>query len=83
MHLCDLQKIAKLADLSILHNGDAKARELMNSTRSLDIAEAVDTVRLFELLHRDEYQPLGIVQFGSEDEGEVKVYFTRLQCGDE
>ena len=81
MHLCDLQTITELANIAILSSDDPRAEELMQTGRSREVAEAVDTFRLFDLLHRDEYEPLAIVQFGTASEGEVKVYFARLQCG--
>jgi hypothetical protein len=82
MHLCDIQAIPQLTDLSVFSNEDPRADELMNSKHPLDVAEAVDTFRLFEFLHRDQYKPLAIVQSRIENEGDVKVYFTRLKCGD-
>jgi len=83
MHLRDLKSIREFAGFPILSSDDPKGNELRDARHFLDIAEAGDTFRLFELLHRREYEPRAIVQFGTEDEGEVKVYFTRMQCGDE
>jgi len=84
MHLCDIERIQELADRPIVSASDPHAVALMNPDRAADIAEAVDTMRLFELIHRhEEYRPMAIVYFGSERDGDVKVYFARLQCGDE
>jgi hypothetical protein len=84
MNLCDVEKIPELADRPILSDRDPRAVALMNPNRAEDIAEAVDTLRLFDLIHRnEEYRPMAIVCFGAESTGDVKVYFARVQCGDE
>lgn len=83
MQLCDIENIPELVDRPIVSASDPHALALINPNRAEDIAEAVDTRRLFELIHRHQhYRPMAIVCSGSDRDGEVKVYFARFECGD-
>jgi CheY-like chemotaxis protein len=82
MHLSDLQSVAKLADVPVMTSDEDTAMALMDPQQFSSIAEAVDTKTLFNLLHRQEYSPLAIVQFINVDGGDdafVRVYF---RCND-
>jgi len=74
MRICDLPPIAELADLPILSEDDPRTETLLKPDRFLEFAEAVDTVRLAELLHRERYEPVAIIRFGNDS---AAVYCAR------
>lgn len=77
MRLCNLQMIEKLADVPVFTTDDDAVSAFCDPSRLIEIAEAVDTHRLFDLLHRDEYRPIGIVRFDDGGHEAARVYF---QC---
>lgn len=80
MHLDEYRSVTALHHLPLLKQSHPKARELLESRHCCDVAEASDTLRLFHLLQRSEYEPLLAVLH--EEEGpqgqSVSVYFARL-----
>ena len=82
MDEADLKAIPQLAHLQILDE-DHPAVLTLVGTRAADlIAEAADTGRLFDLLHRDEYQPIAAVRFRRQDSEGIRVYFRLLDQDD-
>lgn len=77
MRETDLKAVPKLSQLAILDEDDAAARRLTVEFSAGEIAEAADTVRLFDLLHRDEYEAVAAVRFRKPGP-EVRVYFRLL-----
>lgn len=45
-----------------------------------EIAEAADTIRLYQLLQRPEYRPVAVVRCGHDGLNSVRVYFRRTQA---
>ncbi|MCC7424775.1 MAG: hypothetical protein IT428_31275 [Planctomycetaceae bacterium] len=74
----ELQAIAELKDLAILDASDPAAAMLTSPFHACDIAEADNTVRLFELLHRDEYRPVCGIRTGTGAASQIRVYFRRI-----
>jgi hypothetical protein len=80
MRLCNLQTIEKLANVPVYTSDDDAVSAFCDPGRLIEIAEAVDTHRLFDLLHRDEYQPIGIVRFDDAGDEAARVYFLCREC---
>lgn len=80
MHEADMQAVPELKQLPILDEHDPRARRLTDESSAEVVAEAADTVRLFDLLHRDEYQPIAAVRFLKPES--VRVYFRLLDRND-
>jgi hypothetical protein len=78
MDEADVKAIPELEQLQILEQDHSAARFLIAGTYANTIAEATDTVRLFELLHRDEYQPMAAVRFREPEPVSIRVYFRLL-----
>lgn len=78
MREADLKTIPELQQLPFLDLDDPEARSLTAGTSPTVIAEAVDTVRLYELLHRDEYEAVAAVRFREPEPDSVRVYFRLL-----
>lgn len=68
-----LRRIPRLEQLPIFEGGSEEAQEILNRAHA-ELAEACDTVRLHDILHRAEYKPLAAVR----ENGEVRVYFETL-----
>jgi hypothetical protein len=80
MQEAEVKAVPELQQLPILDERDPLAQSLMDATSAGVIAETVDTLRLFELLHRAEYRPVAAVRF-EEAEAEtesIRVYFRLL-----
>lgn len=73
----ELRSVPELQALPVFEEDDPNARDLASRSKALDIAEADDTRRLFELLRRNEYRALGVVR-ERNDPSRVRVYFERL-----
>lgn len=81
MRIIDLQRITEFGPVPILRGIDPRAKAILAPDRFDEIAEAVDTVRVFELLHRHQYQPVAIIR-SDDGRGEVvRAYFTRKDRG--
>jgi hypothetical protein len=78
MNEADLKAIPELKHLQVLDEHHPAVRFLLDDMSSDLVAEATDTVRLFELLHREEYQPIAAVRFTEDGTREVRVYFQLL-----
>lgn len=81
MQLQDLRKIHELKDLPILEDSDPRAVEIAAPRNFRDIAEAENTIRAYDLLHRNEYLPLAAIRSAGPQPDRVRVYFRRL-CSD-
>ena len=77
MREADLKAVAILENLPVLDECEPKAKSITANSAS-KIAEAADMVRLHELLHRHEYQPLAVIRYRRDDGECVCVYFRRL-----
>jgi hypothetical protein len=71
----DVRSIPQLRDLPVFDEEDPRAQQITSGTASFDITAAEDTVRLHDLLHREEYRALGAVRFHREQNDTVCVYF--------
>lgn len=68
-----LKRIPRLENLPIFEFGTDEARDILHRAPA-ELAEAGDTIRLHDILHRAEYQPLAAVRQNDE----VRVYFKAL-----
>ena len=71
----DVNSIIELKDLPVFDEEDPRAAQVANGTATFDIAAAEDTVRLHELLHREEYRPVGAVRSRRDQNDTICVYF--------
>ena len=71
----EVKSVPQLQDLPVFDEEDPRAAEIANGTATFDIAAAENTVRLHDLLHREEYRPLGAVRFHREPNDTICVYF--------
>ena len=71
----EVKSIPQLQDLPIFDEKDPRAAEIANGTATFDIAAAEDSVRLHDLLHREEYRPVGAVRCHREQGDTICVYF--------
>ena len=78
MNEASLKAIPKLDQLQILDQDHPASRLLVAQSSANVIAEAIDTFRLFDLLHREEYQPIAAVRFVEADSTKIRVYFHLL-----
>jgi hypothetical protein len=78
MNEADLKAIPELDQLQVLDQDHPAVRSLLADTTSEIVAEATDTVRVFELLHRDEYLPIAAVRFAEGGSVGIRVYFKLL-----
>lgn len=76
----DLRAIPELKSLQILDEDHPAARLLASPASANVIAEAANTVRLFELLRRDEYLAIAAVRFRMENSPDIRVYFQLRQA---
>ncbi|HET6425170.1 MAG TPA: hypothetical protein VFG20_15895 [Planctomycetaceae bacterium] len=83
MRVSDLQTIADFAQVPILSAVDPQAKAVVDPARFEEIAEAADTVRLFDLLHRQQYHLVAIIRVDDGFGEEARAYFTRRDCGSE
>ena len=74
----EIRAIDALKELPILDDDDPSARGIVESASATSIAEAEDTLRLHELLHRGEYKPVAGVRHRRPDGTSIHVYFARL-----
>jgi hypothetical protein len=74
----DLQAIPQLQQLSIWDEHEPEAQSMIAESSAEFIAEAADTARLHDLLHRTEYRPIAVVRFGKSVPPSVRVYFRLL-----
>lgn len=83
MRLSDVHRIPQLIPLPVFPSNHPDATAFLDAQRCLETAEAVDTRRLFDLLHRHDYQPVAIIQFGNHSDCDARVYFQRVPppCG--
>lgn len=73
MNEAALRRIPRLENLPIFDADSEEARDILNRAPA-ELAEAGNTVRLHDILHRAEYKPLAAVR----KNGEVRVYFETL-----
>lgn len=78
MHEDELKAIPALTELPVFDEEDAFARLLASPSEVFEIAEVEDIVRLHDLLHRDEYKPVGAVRYRRHDFERVCVYLVRM-----
>jgi hypothetical protein len=64
-----------LQSLPIFDAGSDEARDILNRPPG-ELAEAADTIRAHDILHRSEYKPLAAVR----EDGRLRVYFEILDC---
>jgi hypothetical protein len=74
----DLQAVPQLQQLPIWGEDEPEAQSLIADSSAEVIAEAADTARLHDLLHRSEYRPVAVVRFGKSVFPSVRVYFRLL-----
>lgn len=74
----EIRAIETLNDMPILDEDDPSAKSITSESAALNVAEAEDTMRLHELLHRDEYRPLAAVRYRRAEGDSICVYFSRL-----
>lgn len=74
----DIKSVAELTALPRYDAGDPEAASLVSGASAFEVAEAEDMIRLQDLLHRDEYQPLAVVRFPESTPETVRVYFRLL-----
>lgn len=75
MHESELRAIEELEELPLFDEDDPAIEDLIAETSADSIAEVEDTVRLHELLHRNEYQALAAVRFRETQQESIRVYF--------
>lgn len=78
MHENDLKAIPELRELPVFEEGDSFAQMIASRAEALEIAEVDDPVRLHDMLHRDEYQPVGAVRYRRHDRERICVYLARM-----
>lgn len=71
----EVKSIPQLQELPVFDEEDPRAAEIMSGQATFDIAPAEDTVRLHDLLHREEYRAVGAVRFQRDQCETVCVYF--------
>jgi hypothetical protein len=69
----DLKRIPLLKNLPVFDASSREARDILNRPAS-ELAEACDSIRVHDILHRSEYKPLAAVR----EDGQVRVYFEIL-----
>ena len=78
MRESDLRAIEALRDLQILDPDHPAAVAMIRDHRMCEIAEADDTVRLWDLLHHREYEVLCAIRQPDDDSSPLRVYFRRI-----
>jgi hypothetical protein len=73
-----VKTIDALKHLPILDEDDPRAKAITAETVATFIAEAGDTVRLHDLLHRGEYRPIALIRHFGNAGPCLCVYFERL-----
>ena len=74
----DLKKCALTRFLTIIDEDNEIADLYLREENSARFAEVTDTVRLHDLLHRDEYRPVAAIRCHNDSEIFVRVYFQQL-----
>jgi hypothetical protein len=78
MEEAEIRAIDALKGLPILDDGDPSAKGIIANASATSIAEAEDTLRLYELLHRSEYKPVAGIRYRRANGERIYVYFARL-----
>lgn len=78
MEETEIRAIEALRGLPIFEDGDPSATSIIGDASATSIAEAEDTLRLHELLHRNEYKPVAGIRKRRSIGTCVYVYFARL-----
>lgn len=74
----DLRRAPLPSDLPVYEEHDERAREISSPARCCEMAEAEDMVRLYQLLHRIEYQPVAVIVRHTRFGRDARVYFQRV-----
>lgn len=67
-------------DVPVVDRNHPLARQCTGDKCVNEIAEAADTIRLYQLLQRPEYRPVAVVRFRHDGLNSVRVYFRRTQA---
>jgi hypothetical protein len=71
----DLQKIPSIQSLPVFDPDDRKVQRCLRDEGVCEFAEAADAMRLCELLHRSEYQPVAVVRNRKDRFSPLRVIF--------
>lgn len=74
----DLYRNPSTQSLPVIDEDDQRAQRCLCASRICEFAEASDSIRLFELLHRDEYEPVAAVRHRTDGCPTIRVYFRKL-----
>ena len=74
----DLKKNPSTESVPVLDGGDGNAERYLDSVRVCEFAEAADPIRLVQLLHRTEYEPVVAVRDRTSNSALIRVYFRQL-----
>jgi hypothetical protein len=74
----EIRAIEALQELPIYDEGDPSATSIIENASPTSIAEAENTLRLHELLHRAEYTPVAGIRYQRPTGECICVYFARL-----
>jgi hypothetical protein len=78
----DLKKNPSTQSLPVIDEHDCHANRYLDDDSVFKYAEASDSIRLFELLHRDEYEPVAAVRGRTGGSSFIRVYFRQLHGTD-
>ena len=74
----DLKKNPVMQSVPVMEGDDEVAQLFLDNSNACEFAEAVDAIRLYELLHRDEYRPVAVVRNSTDGLATIRVYFRQL-----
>ena len=74
----DLKNHPSTRSLVVIEASDRRAKRYVCEESMCQYAEVTDTIRLSELLHRDEYHPVAAIRHPNDVSPYIRVYFRQL-----